>query len=206
MKIELADVAKRYRHEWVLRNINLQLSAPGSYAVVGPNGAGKSTFLKIISGYLTPSKGKIRFFNGENTVSPTDIYRQLAIAAPYIDLIEEYTLEEALNFHQKFKVFAGGLTTQSMMSEVLGLQKHRHKPVRHFSSGMKQRLKLALAICSDAPLLLLDEPTTNLDRQGAAWYRQLVEQYLQDRLVVIASNVDEDMSFCSKKIDILSFK
>jgi ABC-type multidrug transport system ATPase subunit len=206
MKIEFSEVAKRYRREWVLRNIDLQLSAPGTYAVTGPNGVGKSTFLRLLSGYLTPSKGKIKFTAQGKTITSSEVYKHLALAAPYVDVIEEYTLEEALRFHQQFKTFAEGLTPQVVMEDILGLEKHKNKPIRHFSSGMKQRLKLALAVCSQTPVLLLDEPTTNLDRQGANWYHNLLEKFSAQRLVVVASNVDEDMAFCTHRINILDYK
>lgn len=206
MKIDCVDAGKRYRREWVLRNINTQLSAPGAYAVTGPNGVGKSTFLKLLSAYLTPSKGKVQFSSQDQPIAIAEVYRHLSLAAPYVDLIEEYSLEEALHFHQQFKSFSEGLNTSRMIKEVLGFEKHRSKPIRHFSSGMKQRLKLALAICSDTPLLLLDEPTTNLDRQGAEWYRSLIDQFAGQRLVVVASNVEEDLAFCTNQIDIRLFK
>lgn len=207
MRIELEKAAKKYRQEWVLRNISLQLNSPGSYAVIGPNGAGKSTLLKLLSGYLTPSKGKVCFFDENNTsISTSDIYSKLSYTGPYVDLIEELTLEEAIRFHLKFKPFFSTLTVDSIIIEVLKMEKQRHKPVRYFSSGMKQRLKLALAVCADSPILLLDEPTTNLDRQGALWYHELIQKFGGNRLLVIASNVEEDISFCKEKIDILDFK
>lgn len=207
MRIELENAAKKYRQEWVLRNISIQLNSPGSYAVIGPNGAGKSTLLKLLSGYLTPSKGKVRFFDESNLpIQATDIYSKLSYTGPYVDLIEEFTLEEAIRFHIRFKPFLSGLTVDAVISEVLKMDKQRHKPVKYFSSGMKQRLKLALAVCADSPVLLLDEPTTNLDRQGALWYHALIQKYSGNRLLVIASNVEEDISFCREKIDILDFK
>ncbi len=207
MRIELTEAAKRYRREWVLRHVNLQLSSNISYAVVGPNGAGKSTLLRLLSGYLTPSKGKVNYFDHEDKPIPVaEIYRQLTYAAPYTDLIEEFTLEEALHFQQQFKPYRARLSPLNVLEQVLDMKKHRNKPVRHFSSGMKQRLKLALAVCADSPLLFLDEPTTNLDRQGVAWYHTLLSSYQSDRLLVIASNVEEDIAFCQQRIDIQSFK
>ena len=207
MRIELEKVAKRFRNEWILRNLSLNLSVGSSYAVTGPNGSGKSTLLKILSGHLTPSRGKVHFKAVDGKIIPVEeVYRYLSLAAPYIDLIEEFSLLEALKFHQRFKPFKPGLDKETFL-ELLDLPSSaQKKQIRHFSSGMKQRFKLALALCSNTSLVLLDEPTTNLDRKGVDWYLSMVHRFTSDRLLIIASNVEEDLSFCQKRIDILDYK
>lgn len=205
MKVELQHLSKRYRRDWILRRMELSLAAPGKYAVTGPNGSGKSTLLRILSGHLSPTKGRIRFHHAGQEVPPGEVYRYLAYAAPYMELIEEFTLEEALRFHAQFKPFYPGWTINGLI-DLLGLPKARRLPVLYFSSGMKQRLKLLLACASPTSILLLDEPTTNLDRQGAEWYRGLIAQFARDRLVIVASNVPADYAFCTEEISILDFK
>lgn len=205
MRIELRNVAKRYKLEWVLRQVNLDLNAGISYAITGPNGSGKSTLMKILSGHLTPSKGTIEFFQKDKKLSSDEVYQQLSYAAPYIDLIEEFTLVEALKFHQNFKKIIDHQSVEDLIT-ILGFERAKNKSIRHFSSGMKQRLKLVLAICSATDLLLLDEPTATLDRQGIEWYQALIKKFAQDRLVIVASNVAEDFFFCEKKVNILDYK
>lgn len=205
MQIKLKEIAKRYRREWVLRNVSLEFDSNKSYAITGPNGSGKSTLLKILSGHLTPSKGQIDFVLNEKKLASELIYKQLSYAAPYIDLIEEFTLIEALQFHKNFKPFIQNQTPTEII-QLLGFEKSKNKSIRHFSSGMKQRLKLALAICSATPLLLLDEPTATLDRQGVAWYKNLIRQFGQNRLIIVASNVEEDFFFCKEKVNMLELK
>lgn len=205
MKIELKKVAKRYRMEWILREVSLNLESGHYYAITGPNGSGKSTLLKVLSGHLSPSKGQRIFSVDGKNLDIDQVYQHLSFAAPYLDLVEEFTLKEALNFHQKFKPFYHQMTTKQMI-EVLGFKRSQNKFIRNFSSGMKQRLKLALAICSKTSILLLDEPTTNLDQQGISWYHQLINDFTNNRLVVIASNVEEDLIFCETKINMLDFK
>lgn len=205
LKIEFREVAKRFRLEWVLRNVNLILEGEQSYALTGPNGSGKSTLLRMISGHLTPSKGKIMFFFRDQPLDVHSVFHHLSYAAPYIELIEEFTLEEAINFHRQFKTLQQGLATEELI-DLLAFKRARHKPIRYFSSGMKQRLKLALAITSESPLLLLDEPTTNLDRQGVQWYLDLIARFGAGRMVVVASNVEEDYGFCKERISSLDFK
>jgi ABC-type multidrug transport system ATPase subunit len=205
MRIELDQVGKRYQNEWIVKNVSLELKEQGRYAVTGPNGSGKSTLLKMISGHLSPSKGKVSHFIKDEKLDINEVYRHVSYAAPYIDLIEDLTLTEAIQFHQNFKPFLNELTVKDII-ELLGFKKSRNKAIKYFSSGMKQRLKLALAICSDSSLLLLDEPTTNLDRQGVEWYLELIEAYRLKRLIIVASNVEEDYKFCSDIISILRFK
>lgn len=205
MKVELDQIGKRFGLEWVLRGLSMTFHPDEQYAITGPNGSGKSTLLRIISGHLTPSTGKVRFFRHDRKLALSDVYRHLSYAAPYIDLIEELTLQEAIRFHQQFKPLRQGISTREVL-DMLALKGATHKPIRYFSSGMKQRLKLVLALTSDTSLLLLDEPTSNLDQQGIQWYRELIDRFAQDRLLIIASNTDVDFDFCSKRISIPAYK
>ncbi|MEM8909156.1 MAG: ABC transporter ATP-binding protein [Bacteroidota bacterium] len=205
MEIELHNIAKRFRYEWIFRNLDYTFQSGQSYAILGPNGTGKSTLLKILSGHLSPSKGKIEFRQGEKIIDIDQVYQNVSYAAPYIDLIEELTLREAIDFHRRFRNFREQLQTPQLI-ELLRFEHSVDKAIKYFSSGMKQRLKLVLAICTDAPLLLLDEPTTNLDEEGMEWYHQLIERFGQDRLIIVASNVAMDYRFCEQQLNILSYK
>jgi len=159
----------------------------------------------VLSGHLSPSKGKIEFSSDGKIIGGDDVYKTVSYAAPYIDLIEEFTLKEAIDFHLQFKPFLEGLRPKDLPG-LLSFSNAQDKQIRHFSSGMKQRLKLVLAICSGSTLLLLDEPTTNLDNQGIDWYRSLVERFAKGRTLVVASNVDVDFDFCEERVDILEYK
>lgn len=205
MHIVLENIGKRYRFEWIFRHLDFSFKSGGRYAILGPNGSGKSTLMKVLSGHLSPSRGQIQFLDGEEKIDPDELYRSVSYAAPYIELIEEFSLREAIRFHQSFKPFLQNLQVDDLI-EILGFEKSVDKEIRFFSSGMKQRLKLVLAICSDSELLLLDEPTTNLDVQGAEWYRSLVDRFLGDRTVIVASNVEADYAFCEEVIRVLDYK
>lgn len=208
MKIELKNVGQRFRYEWIFRKIAHTFQPEKSYAILGPNGSGKSTLMKILSGHLSPSEGNIEFQNTKK-IDGDDVHKHISFAAPYIDIIEEMTLFEIIDFHIKFKPLSNSLKINDLI-EILGFQKSIDKEIRFFSSGMKQRLKLVLAICSDTPILLLDEPTTNLDAQGVAWYRQLMQSQSPNtegsRLVIIASNIEHDYDFCDETFNILDYK
>ncbi|HMR42513.1 MAG TPA: ABC transporter ATP-binding protein [Saprospiraceae bacterium] len=205
MNIALENVGKKYRYEWIFKGLSFQFQASGKYAILGPNGSGKSTFLKILSGHLSPSSGKIIFTKRNKSLDINAVYKEISYAAPYIELIEEFTLLEILRFQQKFKPYHP-TATPDFIIELLGFEKSRHKEIRFFSSGMKQRLKLALALCADVPVILLDEPTTNLDREGIGWYKNMVNRFGGERLIVVVSNVEEDFEFCTEKISITDWK
>ncbi len=205
LQILLTHVGKRYRYEWIFRNIDLTLVQGEKYAVLGPNGSGKSTLLRILCAHLSPSEGKVEFSQFQNTIESDTVYQHLSFAAPYVELVEELTLKETIDFHLRFQKLQNGLHRENLI-ELLGFQKSADKEVRFFSSGMKQRLKLALACCADSKLLILDEPTTNLDRQGTEWYQFLTQNFLENRLVIVASNTEVDYSFCNQTIDLQQFK
>lgn len=204
MQIEVTGLGKRYAREWVFRDLTHTFKAGSATAVLGPNGSGKSTLLNTLSGQLLPTAGTLRYAVGGQTVPVEDIPPRLAYAAPYLELIEELTLTELLHFHTRFKPLKPGLSPQQLIA-LMYLENSRHKLVRDFSSGMKQRLKLALALYADTPLLLLDEPTTNLDRAGVAWYQEHVRARLAGRTVLISSNVPEEYDFCQTQLVVTDF-
>ncbi|NQD70705.1 ATP-binding cassette domain-containing protein [Sphingobacterium shayense] len=207
MNITLQDLGRRYNREWIFRHIDYTFLIGKKYAILGPNGSGKSTLLKVLSGSLTPSEGELTYQNqSQNEIPAEEIHRELTIAAPYVELIEEFTLREMLEFHFKFKSYNDGYDLQNVVS-LLQLEKALDKEMRFFSSGMKQRVKLALACCSKSNIVLLDEPTSNLDVAGEAWYLSLVEKTIdQHRLLIIGSNQEKEYAFCDAHLQILSYK
>jgi ABC-type multidrug transport system ATPase subunit len=205
MHLSLDNAGKRYRLDWIFRGLTLHIPSGTRCAVLGPNGSGKSTLMKVLSGHLSLSKGTIKYHFHNTAIEPDAVYREISYAAPYIELIEELTLEEAVRFHSRLKPLLPGYDAARVL-ETLALPRARHKEIRFFSSGMKQRVKLALAVCSDTPVLLLDEPATNLDTQGIEWYKKLVAEYAAARLVVIASNDPHDAEFCPVHLNILDYK
>lgn len=207
MSITLQDLGRRYNREWIFRHIDYTFSLGKKYAVLGPNGSGKSTFLKILAASLSPSEGQIVYHTKEGAPIAVDAwFREVAVAAPYLELIEEFTLREMISFHFKFKPFLPSFDIERVLS-LLNLEKAVDKELRFFSSGMKQRVKLALACCSDSMLLLLDEPTNNLDVAGEQWYLSLVEQTSHDnRIIIVGSNQEKEYAFCEETISMLTYK
>ncbi|TDG37493.1 ABC transporter ATP-binding protein [Pedobacter changchengzhani] len=204
MKISLNNIGRRFNKEWIFKHISKEFVSGNSYAILGANGSGKSTLISILTGSLTPSEGEITYSDTAN-IPVESIYQHISLAAPYLELIETFTLKEMVNFHFKFKRFAYGVDAKNLIS-ILGLGKSAHKEIKYFSSGMKQRTKLALAFCSDTQILFLDEPTSNLDVQGIKWYQELVADFTKDRLTIIGSNQIQEYEFCNQTIQMSDYK
>lgn len=207
MHIELKNIGKRYNFEWIFRKLDYTIKVGEPVVILGSNGSGKSTLLQILTGRSLQSEGNIAWFDDKGIpIEPESVFRQVSLAAPYQELIEEFTLTESLSFHFSLKKPLHNFT-QEQIIDILQLGKSRRKAVRYFSSGMKQRLKLGLAILSDTQILLLDEPCSNLDQAGMNWYRTLIDQYGKNRLIAVASNNQAaEFDFCTKQINILDYK
>lgn len=201
----LDNIGKKFKREWILKDFSSTFNTNQSVAVTGPNGSGKSTFLKLISGFLTPTKGSISYSLNNVPINNQNIYKHVAYAAPYIDVFEEYTLKELFEFYTKFKSL-NNLSFKEFTA-IIELTNTKDKALKNFSSGMRQRVKLGLSILSKTDILLLDEPTSNLDKHAIKWYQELITNHLKDRIVFVASNaVDEESFFCKESINILNYK
>ncbi len=196
MEISLENTGKKYIHNWIFKNLNLDFSAPNHYGILGNNGSGKTTLLKVISGILSPTEGKVRW-NYKGIDVSEKISHYIGWASPHLELIEEFTLEEILSFHQKFKPWIEDQSIPSLIN-LSGLRKSLDKPLKYYSSGMKQRVKLMVAVMSDVPLIILDEPCTNLDENSIQWYQNLISDFSSDRLLIIGSNDPESECFSCK--------
>lgn len=203
MNITVSDLGKRFHYHWIFRKLTFSFPTNSCTALIGPNGSGKSTLLKTIAGFIDPNEGAITYEIDSTTISTENIFSHLSFAAPYQEIIEELTLKELLTFHQKFKPLT--ITDQDFLTQTL-LTDAKNKTIRDFSSGMKQRVKLGLALFSDVRCVLLDEPTTNMDQQGIDWYRNVITDLKGKKTILISSNMPFEFDFCDQSINILDYK
>lgn len=207
----MINTGKRFNRDWIFRHLDFQFVQGNAYAITGPNGSGKSTLLQVIAGALSPSEGQIQYQAksaqppATNMLDSDAVYLHLSVAAPYLDLIEEMTLHEFLQFHRQFKPLLSSVTIPEIIA-LTRLENAAHKQIRYFSSGMKQRVKLAQAVFSDVPVLLLDEPCTNLDGEGVALYHRLISDHCRNRLIIVSSNDEAEYTFCSEQLSINDYK
>lgn len=205
-RILLKDIAKRYAREWIFRGVNYEFHQNQSYVILGSNGSGKSTLLQVVSSYLTPSKGGIQYFNNQEEIPVEKMYSHFSIATPYLELPEEFSLLEVLDFHRKLKPFYYDYSNDEIV-EIMGLKHAEHKKINNYSSGMKQRVKLGLALLSKTDLVLLDEPSSNLDAQAIEWFQNLVTKYKENRIIIVCSNhIKAEYAFCEHEIVMEDYK
>jgi ABC-type multidrug transport system ATPase subunit len=205
MKIQLSNAGKRYNRDWIFRHLDFIFQSGNTYAITGPNGSGKSTLLQAISGALLLNEGKAEWTTAQQTISAEKVYQHISICAPYLETVEEFTFTEFLDFHNSFKPFLPNWNTTSIIKEIM-LTDAANKRINQYSSGMKQRVKLAQCIFSDTQVVLLDEPCTNLDQQGIDLYHYLIKKYCKSRLVIVSSNDKTEYDFCKEIVDITHYK
>ena len=203
-QILLHGIGKKYKH-WVFRDVSLDLAASHHHGIIGRNGSGKSTLLKIIAGYTSPTTGQVSLFFDDTKIESVKAAKMVSFAAPYIDLIEELTVSELFQFHRKFQKIHPEAEKLEIFLETVQLTSHQDVMVGDLSSGLMQRLKVGLAVLSQTPVLLLDEPTSYLDAHGKDWFHLLLQQYVNNRLVIIASNDQFDLETCLHIVDIQQF-
>jgi len=202
MKIILNQIGRRYNFNWIFRNINQEILSSDKLVILGANGSGKSTLMQILSGAISASEGSIKWSINKQELVPEKVYQYLSFASPYLELIEDFTLREHLNFHFSLKNSIHQLTINEMIT-LSGLQHAADKRIGYFSSGMKQRVKLLLAILSDTSFLLLDEPLSNLDKQASQWYKDLILRFSENRTIIVSSNnIEQEYQFCNKSIQL----
>lgn len=205
MKISCTNTGKRFNRDWIFRRFNYEFLTGNHYAITGPNGSGKSTLLQVIASAMVSSEGKVDYEKENKLLSAEEVFNNISIAAPYLEVVEEMTLTEFLHFHQTFKPFLPHTSAESIIVR-MGLQAASAKQIRYYSSGMKQRVKLAQAIFSDTPCLLLDEPCTNLDLAGIELYHQLISEFCHHRMIIVSSNDVQEYSYCNNILNIMDFK
>ena len=205
MKVQLQHVAKKFNKEWIFRNLDLELRIQDNISITGPNGSGKSTLLLVIAGFLLPTEGKVNYHLSGKQIAPEEIYRYISLVSPAMSLPEDFTLMEFLNFHFTFKKLKQHQDIKELPA-IFKLEKSKHKFIKNFSTGMKQRLKLGISLYSTSPLLLLDEPATNLDSDGMDWYFEEIEKVVQEKMIFVCSNRSDEYAFCKRNLDILDYK
>lgn len=206
IQVSLENAGKRFNRDWIFRDLSQTFSTGEAWLVSGSNGSGKSTLLKTLLGYAPLSEGTLRCKVNDREVPLQLMYRHFSISAPYLELYEELTLDEAAAFHFKLKPPLVHVSMENFAT-LLELEHARHKPIKFFSSGMKQRVRLGLAILAGTEAVLLDEPTSNLDRNAVQWYRNLISEFRGSRLFVVSSNQQPDeYFFCESELRVEDFK
>jgi len=206
ISIKLTNAGKKFGRDWIFRNISMEIVSAEKIVILGLNGSGKSTLLQALTGYLSLNEGELIYYNNHQKIEEEYQYKLISLASPYLELVEDFTLEEQIEHAAIYKPFLNGLTTDNIIA-LSGLSSHKNKFIQLFSSGMKQRLKLTVAILADTPILLLDEPTTNLDATVINWYKNLIKDYAMHKTIIVCSNsIKDEYDFCERVITMEDYK
>ncbi len=203
MNITLTNAGKKFNKDWIFRKLNYEFAPGNQYAVTGPNGSGKSTLLQVLAASMNVTEGDAVWKRDSKNLEAENVFQNISIAAPYLEVIEEMTGKEFLDFHSVFKRLVRPV---SEILSIIGLDRSADKQIRNYSSGMRQRIKLAQAIFSETSCLLLDEPCTNFDQTGYELYHQLINEYGNGRLIIVSSNDLQEYNFCNHRLNILDYK
>ncbi len=206
VSIHINNLGKKFVNEWIFKDVTLTIPPAEKLVIMGANGSGKSTLLQSIASFLIPTKGEVVWKDENQTIEDDTIYKHLSMASPYMELIEDFTLTETIEHQRIFKPFINNSSTEELI-KLMQLDHASEKYLKNYSSGMKQRVKLGLAILADCPVLLLDEPCSNLDTNAISWYQNMINEFAKNKTVIVCSNaVKEEYLFCTNKIEIENYK
>jgi heme exporter protein A len=200
MKIVMKNIAKDFGDKKIFKGIDIELDSGQSLAIVGPNGSGKTTLVKIICGLIRPSAGEIVYsFNGL-PINKEDIYRHISLVSPYLELYEELSARENLNFFGRMRRVKDLSEQINRLMKLMNLAGREDDPVKTYSSGMRQRLKYVFALLNEPEVLVLDEPTSNLDRSGTDCVYEIMENQKKDKILILATNDEEDLIYGDSQV------
>jgi heme exporter protein A len=205
-KLQLKKLTKTFERRVIFKDVNLEWNAPGLFGIAGPNGSGKSTLVKVVTGLISPTAGEITLEVDGKKFSPSTSIDHIGFASPYLVLYDEFTAKENLEFALNIR---GKQLDEGKMDHLLehfSLIKRKNDFVKTYSSGMKQRLKIIFAFIHDPAMIILDEPTANLDVEGKQKVYDLVKLTAKDKIVIFATNEEDELAMCGDTIKILDFK
>ena len=189
MNIQLKNVSKKFGAKNVINNFSKTFQKK-KYAIIGDNGSGKSTLIKLISNLITPSGGKIIYTHDDVEIDKELFIKKIIFTAPYQNLIEELTVKEFLSFHHRFR---DSINNPFNILSEFGLENFENTQIKNLSSGSEQKLKLLISFNTKADFILLDEPTTNLDKKGINIYNKIIKRASKNKGIIIATNIERDL-------------
>lgn len=204
--IEIENLVKYFGRRLIFNNINYSFNTGNVYGISGPNGSGKSTFVKILACLISPTKGNVKHLHNEKIIIQEKLHNHIGFVSPYLFLYDEFTAEENLIHFTKIRGDKYDKDFSSYLLNEFKLYERRNDQVKGYSSGMKQRLKFVFAMLHKPDVLIFDEPTSNLDNDGKDKVYEFINKLKNDKLIIIASNEDNDLSYCAKIIELEQYK
>lgn len=204
--LKLDSLTKIFGRRLVFDKLTYEFSAGKVYGISGPNGSGKSTLAKIIAGIITPTSGRVLHNLDERVLKTEELHNHIGFVSPYLLLYDEFTASENLLHFSKIRGIEFDTKKGDELLNRFDIYNRRNDYVKTYSSGMKQRLKFVFAFLHKPELIILDEPTSNLDNKGKDAVYSIVNDESAGRIIIIASNEDADLSRCNEVIYLENYK
>ena len=204
--IQGETISKNFGRRVIFKNLSFQFDKNGVYGISGPNGSGKSTLIKIIAGINSPTSGKISHKNDQKEIIPEKLHNYLGFVSPYLVLYEEFSAWENLEQFAKIRDVNFNKGKIELLLNDFLLYDRKDDLVKTYSSGMKQRMKFIFALMHSPKLILLDEPTSNLDDEGKNTVYKIIKREAEENIVIVASNEKSDLALCGETIILEKFK
>jgi len=204
--IEINDLVKYFGRRLIFDGISFTFETGNVYGISGPNGSGKSTFVKIVACLISPTKGSIIHKTNNKKIEEEELHNFMGFVSPYLFLYDEFTAEENLMHISKVRGIKFNKERSDFLLSEFNLFERRNDLLRGYSSGMKQRLKYAFALLHNPPLIILDEPTSNLDNSGKEKVYEFIMSEGKTKIVLVASNEDADLALCENVLELNRYK
>ena len=198
--VELQSVSHTFKSRPVFHPVTASVPAGSECLIRGTNGSGKSTLGRILAGELTPAEGRVTWLRETQAMEAEALCLRSQRVSPVTALHPQLTIAELIAFQGQFQPWSSPSAASDLLKQA-GLAKHMGKAYRDLSSGMQQRVKLALALATQSELIVLDEPCANLDAAGIAWYRESL-QIVRGKVTLIVCSNDRDEDFIAPDITI----
>ncbi|PID62532.1 MAG: ABC transporter ATP-binding protein [Ignavibacteriae bacterium] len=205
-KLSLTNITKTFGRRLIFKEINKHFLSGNLYGFSGSNGSGKSTLIKIIAGIISATKGKVSHSINSKEIVPEKLHNHIGFVSPYLVLYDEFTAYENLKHFSKIRGIKFNSERADFLLSQIELYDRKDDLLKGFSSGMKQRMKFIFSLLHNPKLLLLDEPTSNLDAEGKDKIYEIIKNESEEKLIIIASNEQSDLKLCSDILDIEYFK
>ncbi|MGE5498132.1 MAG: ABC transporter ATP-binding protein [Syntrophothermus sp.] len=205
-QLKAENLTKIFGRRLIFKDLNFSFEQNGIYGIAGHNGSGKSTLVKIIAGIIGPSMGSIKHLLNNNAIKMEELHNHIGFVSPYLVLYDEFTAEENLRHFASIRGVEYNQEKVKYLFHEFRLYDRMADEVKGYSSGMKQRLKYIFALMHSPSLIILDEPTSNLDNAGKETVYKLIAEESAGSIVIVASNEDTDLALCSDTIQLEKYK
>ena len=196
MNLKAQNLSKHYNFQWVFKDINFNLNTGDSLTVLGANGSGKSTLLQVIYGLIEPNSGEVLVNDSKNFIE-SNIF---SYTSPAMLLPTEFTISELHGYYLQLNKLKIGL--DDFLNRLEIEEKQWKKTIKYFSSGQLQKLKTAFCLFSESPVLLLDEPLTNMDKKGELWFESIIKEIQSQKILIFAGNTDSETKWSNETIQL----